>query len=48
MSNRLNQVMKVLTLIATVFMPMTVLTGIYGMNVDLPQLPGGQPRSSGG
>jgi magnesium transporter len=40
-SNRLNQVMKVLTLIATVFMPMTVLTGIWGMNVDLPQLPGG-------
>lgn len=40
-SNRLNQVMKVLTLIATVFMPMTVLTGVYGMNVDLPQLPGG-------
>ena len=41
-SNRLNQVMKVLTLIATVFMPLTVLTGIYGMNVDLPQLPGGR------
>jgi magnesium transporter len=40
-SNRLNQVMKVLTLIATVFMPLTVLTGIYGMNVDLPDLPGG-------
>ena len=40
-SNRLNQVMKVLTLIATVFMPLTVLTGVYGMNVDLPQLPGG-------
>jgi magnesium transporter len=41
-SNRLNQVMKVLTLIATVFMPLTVLTGIYGMNVDLPELPGGR------
>jgi magnesium transporter len=40
-SNRLNQVMKVLTLIATIFMPMTVLTGLWGMNVDLPQLPGG-------
>jgi magnesium transporter len=40
-SNRLNEVMKVLTLIATVFMPLTVLTGIYGMNVDLPVLPGG-------
>ncbi len=40
-SNRLNQVMKVLTLIATIFMPLTVLTGLYGMNVDLPALPGG-------
>ena len=41
MSNRLSQVMKMLTLIATLFMPMTMLTGLYGMNVHLPQLPGG-------
>lgn len=40
-SNRLNQVMKVLTVIATIFMPLTVLTGVYGMNVMLPQMPGG-------
>lgn len=40
-SNRLNQVMKVLTVIATIFMPLTVLTGVYGMNVQIPQLPGG-------
>jgi magnesium transporter len=40
-SNRMNQVMKVLTLIATIFMPLTVLTGIFGMNVHLPRLPGG-------
>ncbi len=40
-SNRLNQVMKVLTVIATIFMPLTVLTGLYGMNVTLPHLPGG-------
>jgi magnesium transporter len=39
-SNRLNQVMKVLTVIATIFMPLTVLTGLYGMNVDLPRFPG--------
>ena len=32
-SNQLNSVMKVLTIISTIFMPMTVLTGIYGMNV---------------
>lgn len=42
-SNRLNQVMKVLTVIATIFMPLTVLTGLFGMNVELPQLPGGLP-----
>jgi magnesium transporter len=40
-SNRLNQVMKVLTVIATIFMPLTVLTGMYGMNVHLPLFPGG-------
>lgn len=41
-SNRLNQVMKVLTVIATIFMPLTVLTGMFGMNVDLPLFPGGR------
>lgn len=40
-SNRLNQVMKVLTLLSTVFMPLTVLTSMWGMNVVLPNLPGG-------
>jgi magnesium transporter len=40
-SNQLNAVMKVLTIIATLFMPLTVLTGMYGMNVHLPHLPGG-------
>jgi len=39
-SNRLNQVMKVLTVIATIFMPLTVLTGLWGMNVPLPRFPG--------
>jgi magnesium transporter len=39
-SNRLNQVMKVLTVISTIFMPLTVLTGMWGMNVPLPTLPG--------
>jgi magnesium transporter len=32
--------MKVLTVIATIFMPLTVLTGMYGMNVNLPHFPG--------
>ena len=40
-SNRMNSVMKVLTIIATIFMPLTVLTGMWGMNVTLPHLPGG-------
>jgi magnesium transporter len=35
-SNQLNNVMKVLTVIATIFMPLTFITGLYGMNVDLP------------
>jgi magnesium transporter len=41
-SNRLNQVMKVLTVIATIFMPLTVLTGMWGMNVPLPDFPGSE------
>ncbi len=41
-SNRLNEVMKVLTIIATIFMPLTVLTSMYGMNVGLPHFPGGE------
>ena len=39
-SNRLNQVMKVLTVVSTIFLPLTVLTGMYGMNVPLPHFPG--------
>lgn len=39
-SNQLNTVMKVLTIIATIFMPLTVLTGMWGMNVPLPDFPG--------
>ena len=34
LSNRLNEVMKVLTVIATIFMPLTFVTGLYGMNFD--------------
>lgn len=32
LSNKMNEVMKVLTLIATVFMPLTFITGVFGMN----------------
>ncbi len=38
-SNRLNEVMKVLTIIATLFMPLTFLAGVYGMNFqNMPEL----------
>ena len=39
-SNRLSQVMKVLTVMSTIFLPLTVLTGMWGMNIDLPRFPG--------
>ncbi len=45
-SNRMNQVMRVLTIIATIFMPLTFLAGIYGMNFRyMPELgwPWGYP-----
>ena len=41
-SNRLNQVMKTLTVISTIFQPLTVLTGMFGMNVPFPIFPGGE------
>jgi magnesium transporter len=39
MSNRLNEIMKVLTIIATIFMPLTFITSLYGMNFrNMPEL----------
>ena len=39
MSNRMNSVMKVLTIIATIFIPLTFIAGIYGMNFQyMPEL----------
>lgn len=35
-ANRTNEIMKVLTLFSAVLLPLTFLTGLYGMNVDLP------------
>jgi magnesium transporter len=38
-SNRMNEVMKVLTIMASIFIPLTFLAGIYGMNFDhMPEL----------
>jgi magnesium transporter len=33
-SNRLNQIMKVLTMISTIVLPMTLIAGVYGMNFE--------------
>lgn len=40
-SNRMNEVMKVLTVISTIFMPLTFIAGVYGMNFH----PGAGPLS---
>ena len=38
-SNKMNEVMKVLTIIATIFIPLTFLAGLYGMNFEnMPEL----------
>lgn len=38
-ANRANEIMRVFTAITTVFMPLTVITGIYGMNfTNMPEL----------
>lgn len=39
LSNRLNEVMKILTIFSTIFIPLTFIVGIYGMNFDfMPEL----------
>jgi magnesium transporter len=40
-SNQLNEIMKVLTIVSVLFLPLMLVTGMYGMNVTLPHLPGG-------
>lgn len=43
-SNRLNEVMKLLTIIATIFIPLTFIAGIYGMNFDPDTSPWSMPE----
>jgi magnesium transporter len=39
-SNHLNKVMKVLTIISTIFIPLTFIVGVYGMNfANMPEIP---------
>ncbi|NGP88164.1 magnesium/cobalt transporter CorA [Aliifodinibius halophilus] len=45
-SNKMNEVMKVLTVIATIFIPLTFIAGIYGMNFDPQVSPYNMPELS--
>ncbi|MEJ2602010.1 MAG: magnesium/cobalt transporter CorA, partial [Gammaproteobacteria bacterium] len=44
LSNRMNDVMKVLTIIATVFIPLSFIAGVYGMNFDTEASPWNMPE----
>ncbi len=43
-SNKMNEVMKVLTIIATIFIPLSWIAGVYGMNFDPEQSPWNMPE----
>jgi len=43
-SNKMNEVMKVLTIIATIFIPLTFIAGIYGMNFNPEKSPWNMPE----
>jgi magnesium transporter len=43
-SNRMNEVMKVLTMMATVFIPLTFIAGVYGMNFNTQNSPWNMPE----
>jgi len=45
-SNRMNEVMKVLTIIATIFIPLGFIAGVYGMNFDTARSPLNMPELS--
>ena len=43
-SQRLNEIMRVLTMIATIFIPLTFIVGVYGMNFSNPDSPWSMPE----
>ena len=43
-SNRMNEIMKVLTIMATIFIPLTFIAGLYGMNFDRSTSPYNMPE----
>jgi magnesium transporter len=44
LSNRMNEIMQVLTVIATIFIPLTFIVGVYGMNFDTKVSPWNMPE----
>jgi magnesium transporter len=44
MSNRMNEIMKVLTVISTIFLPLTFIAGVYGMNFSVEASPYNMPE----
>ncbi|MBC7880276.1 MAG: magnesium/cobalt transporter CorA [Anaerolineae bacterium] len=43
-SNRMNEIMKVLTIISTIFIPLTFIVGVYGMNFNTEKSPYSMPE----
>jgi magnesium transporter len=43
-SNRMNEVMKTLTVISSIFIPLTFIVGVYGMNFDPSSSPWNMPE----
>jgi len=43
-SNRMNEIMKVLTIIATIFIPLSFIAGLYGMNFERSASPWNMPE----
>jgi magnesium transporter len=44
LSNRINETMRVLTVISTLFIPLTFIAGVYGMNFDHQDSPWNMPE----
>jgi magnesium transporter len=43
-SNKMNQIMKLLTVISTIFIPLTFIAGVYGMNFNTEKSPWNMPE----
>jgi magnesium transporter len=43
-NHRINEVVRVLTVLGSIFLPLTVLTGVYGMNFDNEASPWNMPE----